>query len=96
MNEHKATIISLVGLIEGGVNGFIFEMPEDADVLLLRTDDVSALWSMGPCRAINSDTAEYYDGCMVFVTILPDDSGRIVFRVWVIDNKAESVSYSEE
>ncbi len=91
-------LASLVTLIEQGTGdpGLTFELIDEDNtnmVELYKTPDRS-VWAVWPLTIINSQDGPHEDSILI-VTIVPDDTGRIVFRCLGVGSDGEPNAYHE-
>ena len=93
--SRTATLASITQLLENGTGdpGLSFEVPEWATLQEVISDDHSAVWAVWPVGVIGMDGL--HPRCLLVITVVPDSTGRIVFRCLAVDQDGEPCAYHE-
>ncbi len=91
----RPALLAITHLLENGTGdpGLSFDVPDGATIEQVISDGLSHVWIVYPAQVIGADGP--HDRCLVVITVLPDDTGRTMFRVLAVDAEGEPCAYHE-
>lgn len=95
MNGERATIIAIDQLLRGGTGdpGLTFNVLDGTTITEMYKGEDRSVWVISPLTIVNTDGPHHR--AVLVVTVIPDPTGRIVFRCLGVDQEGEPCAYHE-